>query len=203
MYSPVAEHFHEPGEQVLQQTASTSALMVVAAPPPQSPGGVTMLEQLLDAALIKAFNDYEAGLKDVFSLITCGALRKAADVLLSLSDWLLSHVKELGLTSDVESMHQERLELWNNFNHCWLALFQAQKDLFDSNLRPGQELISRDRLKDMGNELVHLNDTIEQHGLVDYQYGVWEEQIIDVLEECCDILDEALGEAEAVGSRLR
>ena len=31
----------------------------------------------------------------------------------------------------------------------------------------------------MGNELIRLCDSIERHGLVDYQYGVWEEQIMD------------------------
>lgn len=29
----------------------------------------------------------------------------------------------------------------------------------------------------MGNELIRLCDGIERHGLVDYQYGVWEDQI--------------------------
>jgi hypothetical protein len=31
----------------------------------------------------------------------------------------------------------------------------------------------------MGKDLVRLCDNVERHGLVDYQYGVWEEQIID------------------------
>lgn len=31
----------------------------------------------------------------------------------------------------------------------------------------------------MGNELIRLCSTIERHGLVDYEYGVWEERIID------------------------
>jgi hypothetical protein len=45
----------------------------------------------------------------------------------------------------------------------------------------------------MGKDLVRLCDSIERHGLVDYQYGVWEEQIIDSrfstprgeLDACC------------------
>lgn len=31
----------------------------------------------------------------------------------------------------------------------------------------------------MGDELVRLCDSIEHHGLVDYEYGVWEEQVIE------------------------
>lgn len=42
-----------------------------------------------------------------------------------------------------------------------------------------QSVISAEGLKKMGKELVRLCDSIERHGLVDYQYGVWEEQIIE------------------------
>lgn len=31
----------------------------------------------------------------------------------------------------------------------------------------------------MGHEIVRLCNGIERHGLVDYEYGVWEELIID------------------------
>lgn len=46
-------------------------------------------------------------------------------------------------------------------------------------LRPGQSLITEDNLQKMGDDLVRLCDNIERHGLVDYQYGVWEQQIED------------------------
>lgn len=44
-------------------------------------------------------------------------------------------------------------------------------------------------IKKMGNELIRLCDGIERHGLVDYQYGVWEDQITAVLEDCLDLYD--------------
>ena len=70
--------------------------------------------------------------------------------------------------------------MWNDFNHGWLALLQKQKDLTESEqkLEVAQSLISKDGLEDMGKELVRLCDGIEKHGLVDYEYGVWEERII-------------------------
>ena len=46
-------------------------------------------------------------------------------------------------------------------------------------LQRSQSLISQEGLEKMGNELIRLCDSIERHGLVDYQYGVWEEQIMD------------------------
>lgn len=45
-------------------------------------------------------------------------------------------------------------------------------------LSKSQPLMSKALLKKMGNELVRLCDGIERHGLVDYQYGVWEDRII-------------------------
>lgn len=74
------------------------------------------------------------------------------------------------------------------------------------SLQRGQTLISDDGLKKMGKELVRLCDGIERHGLVDYEYGVWEEHIVAselaqperslalltafaVIEECLDLYE--------------
>ena len=40
----------------------------------------------------------------------------------------------------------------------------------------------------MIDELVKLCDEIEPHGLVDYEMGVWEEQIVNVFMQCLDLL---------------
>lgn len=42
-----------------------------------------------------------------------------------------------------------------------------------------QSRITLEGLNKMGDELIRLCDGIERHGLVDYQYGVWEEQITE------------------------
>lgn len=39
-------------------------------------------------------------------------------------------------------------------------------------------LIRRDRLEAMGRDLIQLCDQLEPHGLVDYQMGIWEEEIL-------------------------
>ena len=86
---------------------------------------------------------------------------------------------------DEESMHGERLRLWEEFNHCWLAALQKQKDMLIEMNKSGQpppapqSLLEAEFLKNMGNELVRLCDIMEKHGLVDYQMGVWEETIMD------------------------
>lgn len=164
------------------------------------------------ADLNQAYSQYQDALKEIFSNIKKGALVTASESLLSVSEWLLTHVHELGkwgidavhydfprssparvwfltrlivplphtgLTSDDQNLHSDRIKLWNDFNHAWLGIFQAQKDLMEGGMQLGrnQTLISEDNLKKMGDDLIRLCDQIERHGLVDYQYGVWEEQI--------------------------
>lgn len=45
-------------------------------------------------------------------------------------------------------------------------------------LSRSQRLLSRETIEKLGNEVVRLSDGLERHGLVDYQYGVWEDEII-------------------------
>ncbi|KAK0702696.1 hypothetical protein B0H67DRAFT_675860 [Lasiosphaeris hirsuta] len=133
------------------------------------------------------YESYQLALGRIFQYIQDGDLAPASESLLDVSDWLLSHVVELGLTSDDQNLYNDRIKLCNDFNHAWLAILQAQKDMKErSQLQPSQSLISEDKLKEMGGKLVRGCDGIECHGLVDYEYGVWEEQIIAYLEECLD-----------------
>jgi len=37
---------------------------------------------------------------------------------------------------------------------------------------------------------VRLCDPLERHGLVDYQMGVWEEQIVDTIVECLGLIED-------------
>lgn len=81
-------------------------------------------------------------------------------------------------------MHGERLKLWEEFNTCWLSALQRQRELslemLDTGQRPHppQSLMESDQMENMGKELVRLCDIMEKHGLVDYQMGVWEEEIV-------------------------
>ncbi|KLP23168.1 uncharacterized protein LW94_12717 [Fusarium fujikuroi] len=100
----------------------------------------------------------------------------------------LLRVADLGLNLDDTNLHADRIQLWNDFNHAWLGLGQRQIDLMTSSqqLSRTQSLVSKAMIKKMGNELIRLCDGIERHGLVDYQYGVWEDQITagEQLQSC-------------------
>ncbi|KAJ8115960.1 hypothetical protein ONZ43_g4544 [Nemania bipapillata] len=146
-----------------------------------------------DPQMGEAYEHYQTALRGVFTSIHDGALQTASESLLGISEWLLSKVVELGLTGDDENLHDDRLTLWRDFNHAWLSLCLKQKDMLEAggSSRRGQNqgAMSKEQLTRMGNELVRLCNSIERHGLVDYEYGVWEERIIDMLHRCLDVYE--------------
>ncbi|MCJ1412624.1 hypothetical protein MMC19_006721 [Ptychographa xylographoides] len=147
-----------------------------------------------DSGYDAAYNQYLDALRRTFQDVKDGRLIEAGQCLLEVSEWLLGHAGDLGLTKDEQQLHEERIKLWNDFNMCWLAVLQQQKDMTQRILdsgqtpQPPQSILRLDFLERMGRELVRLCDGMERHGLVDYQMGVWEEEIISVLIDCLDLL---------------
>ena len=92
---------------------------------------------------------------------------------------------DLGLTKDDRAARGERVALWDNFNNCWLALLQRQLDdtqrMLDTGRSPAPPriLLPLNTLERMGDELVAHCDNLGKLGLVDYQMGVAEEEIVE------------------------
>jgi hypothetical protein len=147
------------------------------------------------------YNNYQLELKKTFEYVRDGRLSEAATLLYRVSDWLLHWAETLGkladsvrreraaeltlgLVRDDENNYQQRLKLWEEFNNCWLTLLQKQKEMMAAVVstgqrpQPPQTLVEPDFLEKMGDQVVKNCDSIEKHGLVDYQMGVWEEEII-------------------------
>ncbi|OTB05761.1 hypothetical protein M426DRAFT_21501 [Hypoxylon sp. CI-4A] len=156
---------------------------------PEQPMEETEYSQTTEMA--EAYEHYQTALREVFTNIRNGVLEAASESLLNISEWLLSKVVELGLSADDENLYRDRIKMWQDFNHAWLSLFQKQKDIMESGLQlqRGQTLINEEGLRKMGKEIVRLCDGIDRHGLVDYEYGVWEENIIAIIEECLDLYE--------------
>ncbi|KAI4177806.1 MAG: hypothetical protein LQ343_000270 [Gyalolechia ehrenbergii] len=157
----MAEYPHSVAQEVVEQQ--------------QEPEGSSHQEEL---------NQYQEMVRQVFEHSSQGRLSEAAELLLRISRWLLSRVKELGLVSDDQSLREGRLKLWDEFNKCWLAVLQRQMDdtrqMLDRGQPPSaaQNILPEAFLKEMGDALVQQCDAIEKYGLVDYQMGVWEEEIM-------------------------
>ncbi|RPB05798.1 hypothetical protein L873DRAFT_1825076 [Choiromyces venosus 120613-1] len=151
-------------------------------------------------ALDDAYNQYQSALKRTFQNMRDGRLGEAGTSLLTISDWLLSNAVELGLVRDEQELYGDRTRLWNEFNTCWLVVLQKEKEMLQEYIATGQapqpprEILREEMLERMGRELIALCDSMERHGLVDYQMGVWEEEILGAIQECLDLLE---GNAES------
>ncbi|TVY14717.1 hypothetical protein LARI1_G006872 [Lachnellula arida] len=142
-----------------------------------------------------AYTAYQTALKEIFQNIIQGRLAVAAQSLLEVSEWLLGHVGDLGLTVDEVALHTDRIRLWGEFNTAWLAIFQKQKDLLEAGQRnrPPANLMTQEVINKMAKDLIRMCDAVEKHGLVDYQYGVAEERIMMILTECLDLQESIEG----------
>jgi len=87
-----------------------------------------------------------------------------------------------GLHRDVQELHDERLKLWKDFNNSWLALLQRQFEDTQKDaagvLAAGRNILPERTVVRLAEELIRLCDGVAQHGLVDYEMGVWEDEII-------------------------
>ncbi|TKA64204.1 hypothetical protein B0A55_12005, partial [Friedmanniomyces simplex] len=151
----------------------------------------------------QASNAYTSNVRSIFSHVRDGALRDVGQQLLQISQYLLGNVETLGLTRDDGALHDDRIRRWDEFNRAWLTTLQRQFDLTEEVLRASQplreplSLMTAQTLEQLSRELVRLCDSVEKHGLVDYQMGVAEEEIVELLLRCLVLLDPA---SESVGA---
>lgn len=148
------------------------------------------------------YRQYQKLLRETNTNTSRGKVVEATDSLIEMSKLILGNVESLstskiarcfsahdlpclGLTKDDDGLYEERLEFWKHFNHCYLALLTRQLDnsrrVRESGqpLAEGETALSKDDLENLGNELIGLDDGLQATGLIDYQMGVWEEEIVD------------------------
>ena len=63
---------------------------------------------------------------------------------------------------------------------------------------PGQSMLSKTAIQHLGDELTRLSDGLEKSGLVDYEMGVWEEEIIHCKPEGLDLFVAILADERSV-----
>ncbi|KAJ9660648.1 hypothetical protein H2198_002390 [Neophaeococcomyces mojaviensis] len=134
---------------------------------------------------------YEQQLRATFNAISAGRVSEASEKLITVTEWLLGSVRALGLHHDDEENHDQRLLLWRELNHAWEALGQKQKTITEEaarTRRQPRDILSSAAIIALVDKLVQLCDQIEKYGLVDYEIGIWEEQIVGIFTQCLDLL---------------
>ena len=72
------------------------------------------------------------------------------------------------------------MKLWSDLNTAWLGIFSKQIDLISQNVsRQSPNLIPIMFIQEMAERLIIACDKVEGFGLVDYQYGLEEEKIME------------------------
>lgn len=86
------------------------------------------------------------------------------------------------ITLDNASLYPRQLRFWNDINTAWLSLFQEQKDTMESSLKTRTCLpstyLNETQLENAGKFIITWCDILEEYGLVDYELGIWEEEIL-------------------------
>ena len=96
----------------------------------------------------------------------------------------------VGLTLDVPEQEARGYGLWRDINHAWLALLQNQfrrsSDLLEIGaLQNDQNLLPRQTIIAVMSQLSELaREHLEERGLLDYEWGLWETDILDGMSAC-------------------
>lgn len=210
VYEPASQFQprQSPPVQMLSDTSSFYASESMASI--GMPGTSTEETRDTPSTIDQAYRRFNVDLGRIFQHIVNGNLVVASQLLMRFSEWLISHVEDMGtsqchflirisidigfycaeLTLDDAARENARSKLWDDFNHAWLALMQKQKTSTEELLQAGislqqPQLLSCNEINKMCGELIKLNDEfLERHGLVNYQYGVLEDQIINSMSLC-------------------
>ncbi|QIW96165.1 hypothetical protein AMS68_001683 [Peltaster fructicola] len=166
--------------------------------PPHAP---QLGHHLHQSQIEQAFARYQSNIRTIFTLVRNQSLQETAQLLLDASRYLLGSVEVLGLTRDQEGEHDNRINLWDEYNRAWLTTMQCQFDMTQElfagrSLHASQSTLDHDTLDGLARELLRLCDGIEKHGLVDYQMGVAEDEIIDIILRCLSQLETMSDDAD-------
>ncbi|KAB8213557.1 hypothetical protein BDV33DRAFT_184512 [Aspergillus novoparasiticus] len=133
-------------------------------------------------SLDQALEVLQQYLEEVFDLCCVDQLVGAVELILSYLDWVTGDARDYGVFIDDPVLYPRQLLLWNKLNICFLAICQRQKDITEASLETNAPLssgcLSISQIETLGDQLITLSDRIEDDGLVDYQMGFWEEEIL-------------------------
>ncbi|KAI5282034.1 hypothetical protein KEM54_003020 [Ascosphaera aggregata] len=152
--------------------------------------------QILDDAVYKIREQCRCNLRQIFHSIARGKLIEAQEHLITVSQWLTANYEHLGLSEDIDSTKAHGFKMldardkaiigdgsafFKMFNNCWLALFTRQLEYIEAKGKDGwepPELITRTAIVRLGDEVESIANALDKPGLVDFQFGFAEHEII-------------------------
>ncbi|KAI9322396.1 hypothetical protein BX666DRAFT_2017054 [Dichotomocladium elegans] len=145
------------------------------APPPQQP--VTTIQPPSPTATTN-FEEIQKELKATLDHVEQRNMVSGFQTLSKATNAVVDHCEQLGLTSDDHPFNAiDREQFWAGLNNCWLyALAQRQEPSCEMERLTDQHLYG---LREM---VVGWADKLERYGLVDYEMGWWEADILAAID---------------------
>ncbi|KAG0300084.1 hypothetical protein BGZ97_003426 [Linnemannia gamsii] len=107
-------------------------------------------------------------------------LLKSFDTLSRLTDIVVTNCEKLGLASDGGgAVVEQKAGFWTGLNNCWLFAFSHY-----GNARSDDQRIREHHLHHLHNNVKAWADALEKYGLVNYELGLWEQDILEAIEVC-------------------
>ncbi|CAO3653659.1 unnamed protein product [Mucor fragilis] len=127
---------------------------------------------------ITTFEEIQKQLKNTLDHVEQRNMVSGFQTLSKATGAVVDHCEQLGLTSDDHPYNAiDREQFWAGLNNCWLyALAQRQEPSSDAERLTDQHLYS---LREM---VVSWADKLERFGLVDYEMGWWEADILAAID---------------------
>ncbi|KAI8369667.1 hypothetical protein BD560DRAFT_330032 [Blakeslea trispora] len=127
---------------------------------------------------ITTFEEIQRQLKSTLDHIEQKNMVSGFQTLSKATSAVVDHCEQLGLTSDDHPYNAiDREQFWAGLNNCWLyALAQRHEPSSDAERMTDQHLYS---LREM---VVKWADKLERYGLVDYEMGWWEADILAAID---------------------
>lgn len=85
---------------------------------------------------------------------------------------------DAGLASDGGAIDQ-KAGFWTGLNNCWLFAFSHY-----GNARSEDQRVREHHLHHLHNNVKAWADALEKYGLVNYELGLWEQDILEAIEVC-------------------
>ncbi|KAI8603920.1 hypothetical protein EDD21DRAFT_367756, partial [Dissophora ornata] len=115
-------------------------------------------------------------LQNVLEYVDHGMILKSFDTLSRLTDIVVTNCEKLGLTSDGGAIDQ-KAGFWAGLNNCWLFAFSNY-----GNARSEDQRLLEPHLHHLHNSVKAWADALEKYGLVNYELGLWEQNILEAIE---------------------
>ncbi|KAF9130485.1 hypothetical protein BGW39_003032 [Mortierella sp. 14UC] len=118
-------------------------------------------------------------LQTVLEYVDHGMLLKSFDTLSRLTDIVVTNCEKLGLASDGGGAVEQKAGFWTGLNNCWLFAFSHY-----GNARSDDQRIREPHLHHLHRNVKAWADALEKYGLVNYELGLWEQDILEAIEVC-------------------